>query len=92
MQQIYRKTLIPKFDFNNVAKHLYWYHTSAQVFSCKFAAYFQNQRFLRTSLDGYFLIIPTDGNYNFFCIFFKLEVYSESSQLFEMELFARKFW
>ena len=27
---------------NKVAKQLYWNHTSAWVFSCKFAAYFQN--------------------------------------------------
>ena len=32
---------MPKFDFNNVANH-----TSAWVFSCKFAAYFQNTFFL----------------------------------------------
>ena len=28
--------------FNKVALQLYWNHTSALVFSCKFAAYFQN--------------------------------------------------
>ena len=37
MQQIYRRTPMPKSDFNKVAKH----GTSAWVFSCKFAAYFQ---------------------------------------------------
>ena len=37
MQQIYRGTPMPNCDFNNVAKHI-----SAWVFSCKFAAYFQN--------------------------------------------------
>ena len=42
MQQIYRRTPMPKCDFNNVAKQLYWNHTSVLVFSCKFAAYFQN--------------------------------------------------
>ena len=31
-----------KCDFNKVAKQLYWNRTSAWVFSCKFAAYFQN--------------------------------------------------
>ena len=31
-----------KCDFNKVAKQLYWNCTSAWVFSCKFAAYFQN--------------------------------------------------
>ena len=42
MPQIYRRTPISKCDFNKVAKQLYWYHTSAWVFSCKFVAYFQN--------------------------------------------------
>ena len=43
MQQVYWKTLMPKCDdFNKVALQLYWNRTSAWVFSCKFAAYFQN--------------------------------------------------
>ena len=42
MHQIYRRTPMPKRDFNKVAKQLYWNQTSASVFSCKFAAYFQN--------------------------------------------------
>ena len=42
MQQIYRRILTPKCDFNKDAKQLYWNRTSAWVFSCKFAAYFQN--------------------------------------------------
>ena len=42
LHQIYRRTLMPKCDFNKVAKQLYWNHTSASVFSCKFAAYFQS--------------------------------------------------
>ena len=42
MEQIYRRTPMPKCDFNKVAKQLCWNHTSACVFSCKFAAYFQN--------------------------------------------------
>ena len=42
MQQIYRRAPMPKCDFNKVAKQLYWNHTSAWVFSCKFAAYLQN--------------------------------------------------
>ena len=33
---------MPKCDFNKVAKPRYWDHTSAYVFSCKYAAYFQN--------------------------------------------------
>ena len=37
MQQIYRRTRMPKCDFK-----LYWNRTSAWVFSCTFAAHFQN--------------------------------------------------
>ena len=33
---------MPEGDFNKVVLQLYWNHTSAWVFSCKFAAYFQN--------------------------------------------------
>ena len=42
IQQIDRKTPLRKCDFNKVAMELYWNHTSGRVFSCKFAAYFQN--------------------------------------------------
>ena len=42
MQQIYRRTPMPKCDFNKVALQLYWNHISALVFSRTFAAYFQN--------------------------------------------------
>ena len=45
MQQIYRRTPMRKCDFNNVPLQLYWNRTSAWVFSCKFAAYFQNTFF-----------------------------------------------
>ena len=41
MQQTYRRTSMPKCDFNKVAKQLVWNHTSAWVFSCKFAAIFR---------------------------------------------------
>ena len=40
MQQIYKRTPMPKCDFNKAAKQLYRNHTLAWVFSCKFAAYF----------------------------------------------------
>ena len=42
MQQIYRRTSMPKCNFNKVTKQLYWNHYSAWVFSCKFGVYFQN--------------------------------------------------
>ena len=41
MQQIYRRTPMPKYDLNKAARQLYWNHTSVWVFYCKFAAYFQ---------------------------------------------------
>ena len=42
MQNICRRTTMPKCDFNEVALQLYWNRTLARVFSCKFSAYFQN--------------------------------------------------
>ena len=42
MQQICRRTVIPKYDFNKVVKQLYWNHSSTWVFSCKLSAYNQN--------------------------------------------------
>ena len=42
MQQIYRRTSMPKCYFNKVALQLYRNRTSAWVFSCSFAAYFQS--------------------------------------------------
>ena len=49
MQQICRRTPMLKCDFNKVALQLYWNHTSARVFSYKFAAYFQNTFYKNTS-------------------------------------------
>ena len=46
IHQIYKRTLMSKCDFNRVTKQLYWNPISAWVFSCKFAAYFQNTFFL----------------------------------------------
>ena len=42
MQHTYRRTPMSKWDFNQVSVQLYWNCSSARVFSCKFAAYFQN--------------------------------------------------
>ena len=41
-QQTYWRTPMLKCDFNKIALQLYWNHTSAWAFSCKFAVYFQN--------------------------------------------------
>ena len=42
MQQIYRRTPMPKCYFNKVALQIYWNNTSTWVFSCKFAADFRS--------------------------------------------------
>ena len=42
MQQIYKKTPMPTWDFNKFALQIFWNHTLAGVFSSKFDAYFQN--------------------------------------------------
>ena len=44
---------MPKCDFNKVALQLYWNHTSAWLFSCKFAVFFRTP-FLKTPLDDCF--------------------------------------
>ena len=51
MLQIYRRTPMPKCDFNKVASQFYWNRTWVWVYSCKIAAYFQN------SLEGFFCMI-----------------------------------
>ena len=40
MLHIYRRTTMPKWDFNKVVKQLFWNHTLGWVSSCKFAAHF----------------------------------------------------
>ena len=57
MQQINRRTPMPKCDFNKVALQLYWNHALASVFSCKFDAYFQNTFLKKTS--GWLLLSIT---------------------------------
>ena len=42
MQQIYRRTPMPKCDFIKVAEKPYWNGTLTWMFSCKFVAYFQS--------------------------------------------------
>ena len=42
MQQTYRRTPVPKCDFNKVVLQLYSNRALTWVFSCKFVAYFQN--------------------------------------------------
>ena len=55
MQHIYKRTPMPKCDFNKAALQLYWNRDSTWVFSCKFAAYFHMLHlFLKIPLEGYF--------------------------------------
>ena len=42
MQEIYRRTPMPKCNFNEVALQLHWNCTSTWVFSCKFDGCFQS--------------------------------------------------
>ena len=57
MQQIYRRTHMPKHCFNNVALQLYWNRTSARAFSCKFAAPFLKN----TSVRMLLFIVHSNG-------------------------------
>ena len=42
IQQIYRGTPMQNCDFNKAVLQIYWIRTSRLLFSCKFAACFQN--------------------------------------------------
>ena len=59
--QIYRRTLMPRRDYNKVAKQIYWNCISALVFFCKFAAYIQKPFPGNISLGllNYFFILQT---------------------------------
>ena len=62
MQQIYKRTPMPKCDFSKVALQLYRNHTLAWAFSCEFAACFRTPFLRNTSrwLLLYWLIfVPT---------------------------------
>ena len=62
IQELYRKTPMPKCDFNKVALEIYWNRISAWVFSSKFAAPLL-YLFLRTPLDGCFRFFLKAVNY-----------------------------
>ena len=55
MQQIYRRTPMPKCDFNKVAKRRYWNRTSTWVFSCQLKHIFRTP-FLKKTSGGLLLI------------------------------------
>ena len=60
MQQIYRKTPMPKSNLYNLAKHLYLNYTSIWVFVFKFAVYFQNT-FTRAPIKNFLKMIRKLG-------------------------------
>ena len=69
MQQLYGRTPMQKCDFRKVVNQLYWNHTSAWLFSCKFAAYLQNSCF-----DEY-LWGTTSANFYSTCLsYFSIQV------------------
>ena len=53
MQEVCRVTPMLKCDLSKIAWQFYWNHTLALLFSCKFAAYFQNS-FYKNTLEGCF--------------------------------------
>ena len=78
MQQIYRRTPMPKCDINKLALQLFWNRTSAWLFSCKFAAYLQNT-FPKNIWEQLLLNIVTPWKHSkirgFSDIFFLTEVF-----------------
>ena len=63
IQQIYQRTPKQKCDFNKVALYLHGNHTSAEVFSSKFAAYFRTT-FYKNAFEGLLLFVCL--NFDFF--------------------------
>ena len=76
-----------KCNFNKVAKQFYWNHTLAWVFSCKFAAYFQNT--FHKNTYGRLLFLSTSYG------FYSLNIVSSQFQsrlLFETQLTTIKYF
>ena len=57
-KNLYSRKTVPKCDFNKVTRQLYWNHTLARLFSCKFAAYFQNTFLSEHLLRAAFVLPP----------------------------------
>ena len=85
MWKIYWSTPTPKCDFTKVAnRQLYLNQTSAWVFSCKFAAYFQNTTFKNTTMRLPQTVWIKFFNVNKYC----LEWILTSKLRFELEFFG----
>ena len=66
MQQISRRTPMPRCDLNKVAKQLYWNRTLEWMFFCKFAAYFQSifsKERLRSAASVFLYFNPYHTNF-----------------------------
>ena len=63
MEQIYRRTPMPKCDFNKTALQFCCHHTSAQVFSCKFVVYFLRTPFPKNTSGGLLLGVDISVHY-----------------------------
>ena len=74
MQQICRRTPMPKCDFNSICVRALLNHTSRWVFFCKFAAYSQNtfslEHLWRTASDFYTLKIKRKRLLNQFMVLY----------------------
>ena len=68
MQRIFRRTPMPKCDFNKFVKQLYWNHTLTWVFSCKFVAYFQNT-FSEDQIWAAASVLATERRYSCLSLF-----------------------
>ena len=64
---------MPKSAYNKDAKQLYWSHTLAWLFSCKFAAYFPNTSFIEHLWVAASLNIGIDSKF-LLLLFFESEV------------------
>ena len=78
MQQIYRRTAMPKCDFNKVALQLYWNHTSA--WSSVYLLHIFRTTFPKNTSGGVLLAILTEYSL--------AEMYSNLSRTSTMSLFA----
>ena len=79
MQQIYRRTLMPKCGFNKVAMQLYWNRNSAWVFSVNLLHIFRTP-FPRNTSGWLLLKIISSGNRKICC-----KIFSASKLLFMLE-------
>ena len=75
---------MPNCDFNKVAKQLYSKHTSAWVFSCKFAGYFQNtfyeEHLLTAASVIVYLYLQSKRCHSTYSSYYQIDDYTNSTQ------------